>query len=134
MAIQASDKLRSFIEQMARFVIPGDDEGMQERVKDAIAESIYDEGDPDLDVACEVIAAADDEFLCSETEAFWDMIREARKLLRNPMDTFRGVPSGTQTLGLVQVTAFPAQTPTTLREVSVINGRDRSSYRRDCFL
>jgi hypothetical protein len=82
-----SDKFRELVEQMARCVIPGDgDETMQDRVKEAHEEAgMYeaDEEDPTMDDVDYVIAAAGDEFLCSETQAFWAMIREAREFLKN---------------------------------------------------
>ena len=79
-----SNRLREFVERTARFVIPGDDdETMRRRVQEARDASIYQEGEWDVDLEEIVMAEADDEFLCSETQAFWAMIREARELLKN---------------------------------------------------
>ena len=78
-----SDRLREFVERMARFVIPGDDdETMRSRVEEARASSIYPEDEGDVDLEEIVMAEADDEFLCSETQAFWAMIRAARELIK----------------------------------------------------
>jgi hypothetical protein len=88
----AVDKFKALVAQMARFVIPGDaDEAMRQRLRDSLAESGYDPDDPEADPDDPpfnsmseddyVIAGADDDFLCSETRAFWDMVREARKII-----------------------------------------------------
>jgi hypothetical protein len=82
--LEMSDRLREFAERMARFVIPGDDdETMQSRVQEARTSSFYPEDEGDVDLEEIVMAEADDEFLCSETQAFWAMIRDARGLLKN---------------------------------------------------
>jgi len=79
-----SDRLREFVERVARFVVPGDDdETMQERVQEARDASIYPEDEGGVDLEEIVMAEADDEFLCSETQAFWAVIRDARDLLKN---------------------------------------------------
>jgi len=73
-----SDPLREFVEQMARLLVPEDDtEENQERREAAASES----GTPisELDES-DIIAYADDEFLCSEALALWAMIRKARVL------------------------------------------------------
>jgi len=79
-----SDRLREFVERMARFVIPGDDdETMRSRAQEARAASIYPEDEVEVGLEEIVMAEADDEFLCSETQAFWAMIHQARELLKN---------------------------------------------------
>jgi hypothetical protein len=75
-----SDPFKEFVEQMARLAVPKDDtEDNQERREAAASES----GMPisELDES-DLIACADDEFLCSEALALWAMIREARALSR----------------------------------------------------
>ena len=73
-----SDPFREFVEQMARLLVPEDDtEENQERREAAASES----GTPisELDES-DLIASADDEFLCSEALTLWAMIRKARAL------------------------------------------------------
>jgi hypothetical protein len=73
-----SDPFREFVEQMARLLVPEDDtEENQERREAAASES----GTPisELDES-DLIASADDEFLCSEALTLWAMIRKARVL------------------------------------------------------
>lgn len=81
-----TDKFRAFVEQMARMVVPGDDdEDMQARVlraRDEVGYGNYDPPEDDFVAEDAVLAAADDGFLSSETSAFWDMVRAARELLR----------------------------------------------------
>ena len=75
-----SDPFKELVEQMARLSVPEDDtEENQERREAAASES----GTPfsELDES-DLIACADDEFLCSETLALWAMIRKARVLAR----------------------------------------------------
>jgi hypothetical protein len=76
-----SDKFRQFVEKLARLLVPEDDvEEMQERREQAaretgcLVEQVTDE---------DVIASADDEFLCSETLTLWGLTREARELLKS---------------------------------------------------
>ena len=75
-----SDEFRQFVEKLARLLVPEDDvEDIQERREHAARES----GRPVGEVTDEdVIVNADDEFLCSETQALWRLIREARQLLK----------------------------------------------------
>jgi hypothetical protein len=74
-----SDPFKELVEQMARLAVPEDDtEENQERREAAGLESgtpisELDEGD--------IIASADDEFLCSEALTLWAMIRKARALI-----------------------------------------------------
>jgi hypothetical protein len=75
-----SDPFREFVEQMARLLVPEDDtEKSQERREAAASES----GTPisELDES-DLIASADDEFLCSEALTLWAMIRKARVLAK----------------------------------------------------
>jgi hypothetical protein len=73
-----SDPFKEFVEQMARLAVPEDDtEDSRERREAAASESgtpigVLDESD--------IVACADDEFLCSEALALWAMIRKARAL------------------------------------------------------
>jgi hypothetical protein len=72
------DPFKEFVEEMARLTVPEDDtEENRERREIAASES----GTPisELDES-EIIACADDEFLCSKTLALWAMIRKARAL------------------------------------------------------
>jgi hypothetical protein len=75
-----SNPFQEFVEQMARLSVPEDDtEKRQERREAAASESgtlisELDESD--------IIAAADDEFLCSEALTLWAMIRKARVLAK----------------------------------------------------
>ncbi len=75
-----SNPFKELVEQMARLSVPEDDtEENQERREAAASESgtpISELDDSDL------IACADDEFLCSEALALWAMIRKARALIR----------------------------------------------------
>ena len=75
-----SDPCNEFLEQMARLTVPEDDtEENRGRRKAAASES----GTPisELDES-DLVASADDEFLCSEALALWAMIRKARALVR----------------------------------------------------
>ena len=76
-----TDKFREFVKMMARLLVPEDDvEDMLERRKEAALETGY----PVEQVADEdVIANADDEFLCGETLTLWGLIRDARELLKS---------------------------------------------------
>jgi hypothetical protein len=77
----SSDKFREFIKKMARLLVPEDDvEDMCERRRLAA----YETGCPAEEVTDEdVIANADEEFLCSETLTLWRLIRESRELLKS---------------------------------------------------
>jgi hypothetical protein len=75
-----SDPFKEFVAQMARLAVPEDDtEDNRERRAGATSES----GTPisELDES-DIVACADDEFLCSEALALWAMIRKARALIR----------------------------------------------------
>jgi hypothetical protein len=76
------DKFREFVKKMARLLVPEDDvEEMREKREEAAREI----GCPIAQLADEdVIANADDEFLCGETLTLWSLIREARELLKSP--------------------------------------------------
>ena len=74
-----SDPFKEFVAQMARLAVPEDDtEDNCERRVAAASES----GTPisELDES-NIVACADDEFLCSEALALWAMIRKARALI-----------------------------------------------------
>jgi hypothetical protein len=75
-----SDPFKELVEQMARLSVREDDtEENWERREIAASESrtqIRELDESDL------IACADDVFLCSEVLTFWAMIREARSLIR----------------------------------------------------
>jgi hypothetical protein len=88
-----SDPFKEFVEEMARLAVPADDtEESRERREAAASES----GTPisELDES-DLVASADDEFLCSETLALWAMIRKARELVRQAQ-----LPQRIQTDGL----------------------------------
>ena len=73
-----SNPFKEFVEEMARLALPEDDtEENRTRREAAASES----GTPisDLD-EFDIIACADDDFLCSEALALWAMIRRARVL------------------------------------------------------
>ena len=74
-----SDPFKELVEQLARLSVPEDDtEENQERRETAASES----GTPTSEVnESDVIACADDEFLCSEAVTLWAMIRKARALI-----------------------------------------------------
>ncbi len=73
-----SDPIKEFVEEMARLTIPEDDTEENRARREAAASELktpireLDESD--------IIACADDEFLCSETLALWAMVRKARTL------------------------------------------------------
>ena len=74
-----SDQFKEFVEQMARLSVPEDDtEDNRQWRETAACESgtqIRELDESDL------IACADDEFLCSEALTLWAMIRKARALI-----------------------------------------------------
>ena len=73
-----SDPFREFIEQMARLLVPEDDTEENRRRREAAASEL---GTPISELEeSDLIASADDEFLCSEALALWAMIRKARVL------------------------------------------------------
>jgi hypothetical protein len=73
-----SDPFREFVEQMARLAVPEDDTEENWERREATASET---GRPlsELDES-DLIACADDEFLCSEVLTLWAMIRKARAL------------------------------------------------------
>jgi hypothetical protein len=73
-----SDPFKEFVEQMARLAVPKDDTDENRRRREAAAS---ESGTPisELDES-DIVACADDEFLCSEALALWAMIRKARAL------------------------------------------------------
>jgi hypothetical protein len=74
-----SDPFKEFVEQMARFAVPEDDTEDNRRLREA---AVSESGTPisELDES-DLVASADDEFLCSEALALWAMIRKARALV-----------------------------------------------------
>ena len=73
-----SDPCNKFVAEMARLSVPEDDtEGNRER-REAASESKTPISELD---ESDLIACADDEFLCSEALTLWAMIRKARALI-----------------------------------------------------
>jgi hypothetical protein len=74
-----SDPFKEFVEEMARLTVPEDDteesRGRRETAASELGTPIGALDESDL------IACADDEFLCSEALALWAMIRKARELV-----------------------------------------------------
>jgi hypothetical protein len=75
-----SDPFKEFVEQIARLAVPEDHTEYNRRLREAAAS---ESGTPiaELDES-DIVASADDEFLCSEALALWAMIRRARELVR----------------------------------------------------
>jgi hypothetical protein len=74
------DPFKEFVEEIARLTVPEDDtEESRGRRKTAAFESGTPIGEVD---ESDIIACADDDFLCSEALALWTMIRKARELIR----------------------------------------------------
>jgi hypothetical protein len=73
-----SDPFKEFVEQLARLAVPEDDTEENRARREA---SASETGTPisELD-EFDLIACADDEFLCSEALTLWAMIRKARAL------------------------------------------------------
>jgi hypothetical protein len=73
------DPFKEFVEELARLTVPEDDtEECRERRETAAFES----GSPIGELnESDLIACADDEFLCSEALALWAMVRKARELV-----------------------------------------------------
>ena len=81
-----SNPFKEFVEEMARLAVPEDDtEESRARREAAASES----GTPisELDES-DIIACADDEFLCSEALALWAMIRKARGAGKTDFDQY----------------------------------------------
>ena len=74
-----SDPFKEFVEQLARLAVPEDDTEESRRRHEVAA---FESGTPisELDES-DLVACADDEFLCSEAQAFWATIRRARELV-----------------------------------------------------
>jgi hypothetical protein len=73
-----SDPFKEFVEEMARLSVPEDDTE-ESRARRETAASESGTSISELDES-DIIACADDEFLCSEALALWAMIRKARVL------------------------------------------------------
>ena len=71
-----SDPFKEFVEEMARLAVPEDNRGRREAAASESGTPISALDESDL------VASADDEFLCSEALALWAMIRKARELVR----------------------------------------------------
>ena len=73
-----SDPFKQFVEQMARLAVPEDDTEDNRRLREAAAS---ESGTPigELDES-DLVASADEKFLCSEALALWALIRKARAL------------------------------------------------------
>jgi hypothetical protein len=73
-----SDPFKQFVEEIARLAVPEDDNEESRGRREAAAP---ESGTPisELDES-DLIAWADDEFLCSEALVLWAMIRKARVL------------------------------------------------------
>ena len=73
-----SNPFKEFVEEMARLTVPEDDTVESRARREAAASEL---GTPvsELDDS-DIIACANDEFLCSEALALWAMIRKARAL------------------------------------------------------
>jgi hypothetical protein len=71
---------KEFVEQMARLAVPEDDTeeccGRREAAASELGTPISELDESDL------VASADDEFLCSEALPLWALIRKARALVR----------------------------------------------------
>jgi hypothetical protein len=74
-----SDQFKEFVEELARLTVPEDD---TEESRGRRAAAASESGTPisDLDES-DIVASAEDAFLCSEALALWAMIRRARKLV-----------------------------------------------------
>jgi hypothetical protein len=75
-----SDPFKEFVEKIARLAVPEDHTENNRRLREVAASEL---GTPisELDES-DIIAGADDEFLCSEALALWATIRKARELIR----------------------------------------------------
>ena len=78
-----SDPFKEFVEEMARLVVPEDDTEESRARREAAASEL---GTPISELEeSDLIASADDEFLCSEALALWAMIRKARGLAKQTL-------------------------------------------------
>ena len=77
-----SDSFKELVEEMARLGLPEDDTEESRGRREAAASEL---GTPtgELDES-DIIASADDEFLCSEALALWAMIRKGRPTIPTP--------------------------------------------------
>ena len=73
-----SNSFKAFVEETARLLPPQDDTEESRARREAAASEL---GTPvsELD-EFDIVACADDEFLCSEALALWAMVRKARAL------------------------------------------------------
>ena len=73
------DRFKEFVEELARVTIP-EDNSDENRSRRETAASELGTSIGELDES-DILASADDEFLCSETLALWTMVRKARELM-----------------------------------------------------
>jgi hypothetical protein len=73
-----SNPFKEFVEEMARLTVPEDDTE-ESRGRREVAASESGMSISELDES-DIVASADDEFLCSEALALWALIRKARAL------------------------------------------------------
>jgi hypothetical protein len=73
-----SDPFKEFVEEIARLAVPEDDTE-ESRWRHEAAASELGTAIGELDES-DIMACADDEFLCSEALPLWAMIRKARVL------------------------------------------------------
>ena len=73
-----SDPFKEFVEEMARLAVP-EDYTEESRGRREAAASEFGTPIGELDES-DIVASADDEFLCSEALALWALIRKARAL------------------------------------------------------
>jgi hypothetical protein len=74
-----NNPFKEFVKEMARLTVPEDDtEESRSRRETAASESGTPIGELE---ESDLVASADDNFLCSEALALWTMIRKARELI-----------------------------------------------------
>ena len=85
-SLSKEERLLAFVALIARTTIPGDDDAeMKKRVADGmitLRPNIDESEEDQIDPVEAVMVDADDEFLCVQTEAFFETVREARELLK----------------------------------------------------
>jgi hypothetical protein len=73
-----SNPFKELVEEIARLAVPEDDNEENRGRREAAAS---ESGTPISELGeSDIVASADDEFLCSEALALWAMIRKARGL------------------------------------------------------
>ena len=71
-----SDPFQEFVEEMARLAVPEESRGRREAAASESRTPISELDESDI------VACADDDFLCSEALALWALIRKAREVIR----------------------------------------------------